>query len=73
MDNWVHPPVIDTEFFCDVSDFAWEGVFETKPTGGALPKTEKDYLMNEKGLLLAIFYTWNHLNLICKVNMSKHF
>lgn len=57
MDNWVHPPVIDTEFFCDVSDFAWEGVFETKPTGGALPKTEKDYLMNEKGLLLAIFYT----------------
>ena len=49
MDNQVHPPIIGTELFCDASDFAWGGVFETKPTGGALSETEKDYLINEKG------------------------
>ena len=33
-ETWIHPPGIDTELFCDASDFAWEGVFETKPTEG---------------------------------------
>ena len=40
MENWIHPPVIDTEVFCDASDFAWGGVFETKRTGGAWSETE---------------------------------
>ena len=31
MENWIHPPIIDTELFCDASDFAWGGVFETNP------------------------------------------
>ena len=22
MENWIHPPIIDTELFCDASDFA---------------------------------------------------
>ena len=35
MENWILPPIIDTELFCDASDFVWGGVFETKPTGGA--------------------------------------
>ena len=26
MRNWIHPPIIDTELFCDASDFAWAGV-----------------------------------------------
>ena len=56
MENWIHPPIIDTELFCDASDFAWGSVFEIKPTGGAWPKTEKKYNINEKELL-AIFFT----------------
>ena len=35
MENCIHPPIIDTELFCDVLDFAWGGVFETKPKRGA--------------------------------------
>ena len=49
-------PIIDTELFCDASDFAWGGVFETKRTGGGWSETEKEYHINEKELL-AIFYT----------------
>ena len=41
MENCIHPPIIDTEIFCDASDFAWGGVFETKPTEGAWSKTKK--------------------------------
>ena len=46
MENWIHPPIIDTELFCDASDFAWGGVFETKPTGGAWSETEREYHIN---------------------------
>lgn len=35
MKNWIHLPIIVTELFCDTPDFAWRGVFETKPTEGA--------------------------------------
>ena len=56
MENWIHPPIIDTKPFCDASDFAWGGVFETKPTGGAWSETEKKYHINKKQLL-AILYT----------------
>ena len=56
IENWIHPPIIDTELFSDASDFAWGSVFETKPTGGAWSETEKKYHINEKKLL-AIFYT----------------
>ena len=56
MENWIHPPVIDTELFCDALDFAWEGVFETKRTGGRWSETEKEYYINANELL-AIFYT----------------
>ena len=55
MENWINPPIIDTELFCDASDFAWGGVFETKLTG-AWSETEKEYHINEKELL-AMFYT----------------
>ena len=41
MENCIHPLIIDTEIFCDASDFAWGGVFETKPTEGAWSKTKK--------------------------------
>ena len=34
MENCIHPP-IDPELFCDALDFAWGGVFETKPKRGA--------------------------------------
>ena len=51
MENWIHPPIIDTAFFCDASEF-----FETKLTGGTWSETEKDYHINEKELLV-IFYT----------------
>ena len=56
MENWIHLLVIDTELFCDASNFAWGGVFETKPTGGAWSEVEKGYHINEKELL-AVFYT----------------
>ena len=56
MGNWIHPPVIHTELFRNVSDFAWRGVFATKPTWGAWSETGKDYFINEKELL-AILYT----------------
>ena len=56
IENWIHPPVIDTELFCDASDFAWGGAFETKPKGGAWSETEKKYHINEKESL-AIFFT----------------
>ena len=56
IENWIHSLIIDTELFCDISNFAWGGVFETKLTGGAWSKTEKDYHINEKELL-DIFYT----------------
>ena len=56
MKNWIHPPIIVTELFCDALDFAWRGVFETKPTEGAWFETEKDYHINENELM-AIFYT----------------
>ena len=39
MENWIHPPIIETELFCDASDFAWGGVFETKITGGTWSET----------------------------------
>ena len=55
MENWILPPIIDTDLFCDASDFVWGGVFETKPTGGAWSEAEKGYHINEKELL-AIFY-----------------
>ena len=35
MENWIHSPITDTELFCEASDFAWAGVFETNPIGGA--------------------------------------
>ena len=35
MENCIHPPIIDPELFCDALDFAWGGVFETKPKRGA--------------------------------------
>ena len=41
MENWIHPPVIDTELFRHASDFAWRDVFETKPTRGAWSETER--------------------------------
>ena len=56
MENWIHPPIIDTQFFCDASDFAWGGVFETKPKGGAWSETEKDYHIN-KNKLMVTFHT----------------
>ena len=56
MENWIHPPIIDTELFCGASDFAWRGVFETKPTGSTRSEAEKGYRINGKELL-AIFYT----------------
>ena len=56
MENWIHPPIIDTKLFCDASDFAWGSVLETKRTGGACSETEKEYHINEKELL-AVFYT----------------
>ena len=56
MENWIHPPILDTEFLCDASDFTQRGVFETKPTGGAWSEAKKGYHINEKELL-AIFYT----------------
>ena len=33
MENWIQPPIIDAELFCDASDFA----------RGAWSETEKDY------------------------------
>ena len=56
MENWIHPPIIDTKLFCGASDFAWRGVFETKPTGSTRSEAEKGYRINGKELL-AIFYT----------------
>ena len=54
MENWIHPPIIETRFFCDASDSSeWRGAFETKPTGGVWSDTDKDYHLNEK--LSAIF------------------
>ena len=35
MENWINSPIIDNELFCDPSDFAWEGFFETNPTRGS--------------------------------------
>ena len=55
-ENWIHPPIIDTELFCGASDFAWGGVFETKPTGSARSGAEKGYHINGKELIV-IFYT----------------
>ena len=40
MENWIHPPIIDTELFCDASGFAYGSVFETKPSRGAWSETE---------------------------------
>ena len=48
IENWIHSPIIDTELFCDASDFVWGGVFETKRTGGAWSETENEYHINEK-------------------------
>ena len=56
MENWIHPPIIDTELFCGASDFAWGGVFETKLTGSARSGAEKGYHINGKELIV-IFYT----------------
>ena len=56
MENLIHPPIIDTELFCGASEFAWGGVFETKPIDGTWSETEKKFHINEKELL-AIFYT----------------
>ena len=56
MENCIHPPITDTELFCDVLDFAWGGVFETKPKRGAQFEAEKDNHIKEKELL-AIIYT----------------
>ena len=60
IENCIYPPITDCEIFCDASDFAWGGVFETKPTVDAWSETGKGYHIN-------------HLNLICKANISKHF
>ena len=49
MENWIHPPIIDTEFSRDASDFAWRGVFQTKPTGDTWRETDKNYHINWKG------------------------
>ena len=40
MENWIHPPIIDTELFCNASGFAYGSVFETKSSSGAWSKTE---------------------------------
>ena len=41
MENWIHPPIKDTELFCDASGLAWEGFSEIKTTGSAWSETEK--------------------------------
>ena len=51
MINWIFPPIIDTDLFCDASDFSWGVVFETKPTGAEWSDAEKYYHVNEKELL----------------------
>ena len=72
MENWIHPPIIETRLFRDASDSSeWRVAFEAKPTGGAWSDTDKEYHLNEK--LSAIFIAWNHLTLICKANIQKHF
>ena len=56
MENWINSPIIDNELFCDPSDFAWEGFFETKPAGGSQYEAEKKYHINEKEITGHILY-----------------
>ena len=35
LQNWILPPPITDELFCDASDYAWEGIYKLQKTGGA--------------------------------------
>ena len=48
MSNWIYPPTIVTETFCDASNLGWGTVFDDKTTGGVWNHYEIDLHLNVK-------------------------
>ena len=55
MSNWIHPPIIVTEIFCDASNLGWGTVFDDRTTSGVWNYYEIDLHINVKEML-AIYY-----------------
>ena len=55
MSNWIHPPTIVTEIFCDASNLGWGTVFDDRTTGCVWNYFELDLNINVKEIL-AIYY-----------------
>ena len=53
--NWIHPPIIVTEIFCDESNLGWGTVFDDRTTGGVWNYYEIDLHINVKEML-AVYY-----------------
>jgi len=67
-ENWICPPKIDFEMYCDASNFAWGAVFYNESTGGAWSDSEKSLHINMQELL-AIYYS---LRSFSKYIIGKH-
>ena len=55
MSNWIHPPIIVTDIFCDTSNLGWGRVFDDRTTGGVWNYYEIDLHINVKEMFV-IYY-----------------
>ena len=68
MINWIHPPSIELEIFCDASSTAWGAICGVNKTGAAWNISEQALHINVLELL-AIFYALRSFKEHCK---GKH-
>ena len=53
--NWISPPPISAEIFCDASDIGWGGVHKNEKTGGSWNTEEVMLHINAKEMLAILF------------------
>ena len=68
LQNWILPPPITDELFCDASDYAWGGIYKLQKTGGAWLHSEISMHINAKEMM-AIYFT---LKSFSKQLQGKH-
>ena len=68
LQNWILPPPITDELFCDASDYAWGGIYKLQKNGGAWLHSEISMHINAKEMM-AIYFT---LKSFSKQLQGKH-
>ena len=62
MSNWIQPPSITSQIYCDASNISWGTVFDVSSTGGAWNEYELNLHINTKEMLAIYFWVRSYIN-----------